>query len=201
MFLCITNAVAPGAPVLPCAGACCAVALYTYLNYLVLSCMHYCTRCRIYFNGDKDDNVRDLIYDHVFCSDPSKHMSGCVFPACLLIFSVTTFSSLACVLRAKTTRQDKTGLAQHLFLSSFLLKKVHTTKNANWFSLCAQTNIPTGRRLTWCQSRRAATPRCTLTSVRAASSTTTRNATHRCRKHQADNAGSLLQQFVSSSWS
>ena len=38
-------------------------------------------RCRIYFNGDQDDNVRDLIYDHVFCTDPTKHVSGCVSPA------------------------------------------------------------------------------------------------------------------------
>ena len=27
----------------------------------------------IYFNGDRDDNARDLIYDHVFCRDPMDH--------------------------------------------------------------------------------------------------------------------------------
>ena len=31
---------------------------------------------RIYFNDNTDDNVRDLIYSHVFCNDPIDHMSG-----------------------------------------------------------------------------------------------------------------------------
>lgn len=31
---------------------------------------------RIYFNDDTDNNVRDLIYSHVFCNDPIHHKSG-----------------------------------------------------------------------------------------------------------------------------
>ena len=31
---------------------------------------------RIYFNNNQDDNIRDLIYSHVFCNNPIDHLSG-----------------------------------------------------------------------------------------------------------------------------